>query len=341
MSIPALLLFLACGSPEVAAGAAARPAALVAVAPVREGTLDDRWSIPGDVRALERSELAAGATGRIVRFPVREGDRVAEGDLLVEVDPSLASAELRAARAVAARDAARLRIAQQRLERLQKVDGAVVAADELDAAQAEVDALAAAAEAADAQQAQQAVRLGRHRVTAPYAGVVTARRADVGDWATEGQRVVDLVQIDPVEILVDAPPELAASVAPGDGVSVGEGTGTLVAVVPALDPTTRTARLRITPEAGMGLVPGGTVEVVFAVQRSGGLVVPRDAVVPDGDDARVFRVEEGTARALTVRVLASAGEEVLVQADGLAPGDPLVVRGNERLRPDQPVTVQP
>ena len=337
-----LLILLACGAGEAPASpSTTRPAALVEVAVVRSGSLADAWTLSGEVRALERAELAAGATGSVVRAHVREGDVVAAGDTLMEIDPDLAAAQLGAARADRRRARAQHGQAKTRQERLQRVASGVLAADELDVAIADAEAAAAAVEAAEAQVRLAEAQWRRHQVIAPFPGVIAARHVDVGDWVVPGQRVLDLVQIEPVEVRVDAPASLAAAVAPGDAVQLPGGEGTVAAVVPALDPTTRTARLRVAPADGLVLVPGSAIDVTFQVQRAGGIVVPRDAVVPNGDEERVFRVVEGVAQALGVTTLATSADEVLVQSPELAVGDSLVVRGNERLRPDQAVTVAP
>ena len=73
----------------------------------------------------------------------------------------------------------------------------------------------------------------------------------------------------------------------------------------------------------------------------GGVIVPRDAVVVGPTSSRVFVVQEGVARAVPVETMARTADQILVRAEGLKAGDVLVVRGNERLRPDQAVTVAP
>jgi hypothetical protein len=55
---------------------------------------------------------------------------------------------------------------------------------------------------------------------------------------------------------------------------------------------------------------------------------------------RVIRVTDGKAEPVDVKVLVEAGDRVLIAADGLSLGDELIVRGNERLRPGQPVTTE-
>ncbi|MBX2796747.1 MAG: efflux RND transporter periplasmic adaptor subunit, partial [Myxococcales bacterium] len=216
-------LVAACSSPEQGAdGPSGPPAALVSVAEVQEGTLADTWSYLGEVRALERAELAAGAAGSLVQVTVREGQAVQAGQLLAEVDPGVASAQLAMAAAEARRMEEQLAQAQRTLDRLARVDAQVLAESELEAAQSSVRGLQAAADAARAAQRVAAATLQRHRVRAPFAGVVARRHVDPGDWVDPGRAVLDLVSTGAVEIRVEAPVALARRVAVGDEAQVQE-----------------------------------------------------------------------------------------------------------------------
>lgn len=336
-----LLLFLACSLSGSDAAPAGPPPAPVSVTELRRGDLSDTSTLLGEVRALERAELAAGADGPLSAVNAREGDRVARGDVLAEVDSSLARAELGAARAAAARAEAELAQARRTQQRVDGVREGVMAADEIDQARARVDVLAAQKLSADAAVQLAGARLARHRVVAPFDGVVARRHADPGDWVAPGRAVIDLVRVDPVEVVVDVPAHLAGGIAVGDHVEVGGASGSVVGVVPSLESVSRTARVRIAPEGeGSGLIPGGSVPVTFAIAAVDGLVVSRDAVVLGPTD-RVFRVVDGKAQSIDVVVVASTGDEVMLTGEGLGEGDSLVIRGNERLRPDQAVTVAP
>ena len=125
------------------------------------------------------------------------------------------------------------------------------------------------------------------------------------------------------------------------GASV-ESAGTVVATVPALDPTTRTALVRVRPDGVAALSPGSSVELRLPVRWSAdaALLLPRDALVLSAGEDRVMRVVDGKAEAVAVKVLVSGEDEVLVAPDPLAAGDVVIIRGNERVRPGQAVTVQ-
>ena len=112
-------------------------------------------------------------------------------------------------------------------------------------------------------------------------------------------------------------------------------------MVPAVEPTTRTIRLRVMPkEPAPWLIPGDAVDATIeVVTRSEGVVVPRDAVVSGVAGDRVFVVgPDDTALKVDVDVLMGDADEALLAPNAaLAPGKEVVVRGNERLRPGQPL----
>ena len=333
----------ACG-PEQPGADAGASAALVEVAAARDGTVADSWTTLGSVRALERAELAAGADGAVTKVTVREGDRVEQGALLVEIDPSLAEARLASARAAREEGAESLAQASRERERAEQVGGEVLAAVELEAVGARVKELTSRHAALEAAEREAAASLARHRLKAPFAGVIAARRVDVGDWVSPGTPALDLVSTDAVEVVVDVPPELVPRLSAGMAATLhgaGEAAAEAAAVVPALDPDSRTARVRLSVAAPPPwLMAGSAVEVRFPLEIGGeGVVVPRDALVLGPTGNRVIRVVDGAAVPVSVAILAGANDDVLVRGDGLAVGDAVVVRGNERLRPGQALQV--
>lgn len=335
------LLVLAACAEEAAPGASGPPPALVRVAPVESGELTEAWMATADVRALDRAGLASGAAGAVSRVLVREGDRVHRGDLLVEVQLDLASAQLAAARASVAEAEAELARRELALSRRKSVKEGVLAAEELTEAETALSAQKARLEAARAAEQEATAVLGRHRVRAPFAGVVAGRHVDAGDWVGVGTPVIDLIGIDSVEARTHVPLELATRLEAGQPVEVNGGSGELVAIVPTLDETTRTALVRIAPDPELGLVPGQVVDVGLPVTWAGlGVKVPRDAVLLDPQQDRVLKVSEGSALSVPVEILARGEAAVLVRGEGLAVGDSVVTRGNERVRPGQPLRIE-
>lgn len=345
--LPLLALALGCeGQAPAERGADGPPPARVRLGEVRSGAIEAQWSFLGDVSALRQARLAAGASGEVREVRVRVGDHVKRGDLLVEVDPSLAAARVRAAEASKQAGAAQLERAQRDAERLSEAGPDIAAAAEIEQASQEKKRVAAERERLRAAEAEARAQLGRHRVRAPFDGVIAARNVDPGDWVDPGVEVVDLVDDTGVEVLASVPPDVARYLSVGDQATLelaGRQVGaTIQGIVPALDTESRTMRLRLVPEEPTAwLLPGAAVDVVLTVERSedGALVIPRDALVYGIASTQVVKSVEGKAEIVPVEVLARSRDEVLVKADSLAAGDPVVTRGNERVFPGQPLIV--
>jgi RND family efflux transporter MFP subunit len=296
------------------------------------------WELLGDVRARESAVIAAGASGQLVRVGVREGDRVASGALLFEVDPALASAGLEAAKAAELATRLEAQQAARDAKRLEGVDSFAAVESERATTTAEIrDRLSREREAAAKVAAKS---LSLHRARAPFAGQIGARYVGVGAWVNPGDAVVELIGDAPPEVLIPAPAELLDHVEIGTTVKLREGdrvvTGKLEGVVHALDRGSRAATLRAVADAHAPfLLPGKTIDAIFEIVHREGVVIPRDALVVGAVGARVVRVVEGKASLVTVRVLGRTPTHVLVEGEGLAPGQTVVTRGNERLSPNQ------
>jgi RND family efflux transporter MFP subunit len=316
------------------------------LARVRSGAIEAQWSFLGDVTALQRARLAAGASGEVRKVLVRVGDHVKRGNLLVEVDPSLAAARVRAAEASKQAGAAQLERAHRDAERLREAGPDIAAAAEIEQASQEKKRAAAERERLRAAEAEARAQLGRHQVRAPFDGVIATRSVDPGDWVDPGVEVVEIVDDRGVEVLASVPPDVARYLSVGDEAALvlaGQQTAaTIEGIVPALDTESRTMRLRLVPaEPTAWLLPGGAVNVVLTIERSeeGAVVIPRDALVYGIANTQVVKSAEGKAEIVPVEVLARGRDEVLVRADSLVAGEEVVTRGNERVFPGQPLIV--
>lgn len=328
------------------------PPAPVEIATATVGELVDEWIFVGEVRSLRSAELALGAGGEIVSLDVREGDRVAAGDLLVEIDKRRASAQLSAAVSSRRESEGELEQARREAERAATLGAGVLPQEEIEQQRVRAETLEARKRRLGAEIRGAQAQLSDYLLVAPFAGVVAARYADLGQWVNPGETVLELVAVDDVEILVDVRPELAAHIRVGDpanlraggGLSGPPATAEITGVVPSLNRATRTLKIRLSPtQARPWLLPGAPVEVGFAVRFNaselGGevIIVPRDALVLGAVDVRVIVVVDGRAKPVQVEILATANDLALVRGAGLQAGTVVVTRGNERLRPGQAV----
>jgi RND family efflux transporter MFP subunit len=333
------------GEAEAPAAPPARPPSRVATAPVEDGPLAVRHRLTGRTVAAQEATLAAGADGAMRRILVRVGDRVEAGDLLFEVDPGILRADLAAVQATAATAAEEEAQAARDAARFRGAGPEAVAASEIEQAESRAEQLARRRAELSARVRQTRSRLAQQLVRAPFAGQVVQRMADEGDWVSAGTPVLRLVSMEDVEVHAAADPVLVARIAEGTPATLRFAGETLPAsvagVVRAIDSATGTAPLRIVPtgsERPAWLLPGRFLDVEVELPEEGGVVVPRDAVTYGVRGARVVRVVDGAAQIVAVEVVVQAGEHALVRGEGLAAGQRVVTRGNERLRPGEAVT---
>ncbi len=330
------------------------PPAPVEVAVAEGGELRGETTWLGRVEASMLATIAAGVAGTVVTVGPREGDTVEAGETLVTLDTSVIAPRIAAARAESRRVSAELRLARAELARARTLKAPVVTAAEKERFESRVAMLEAQLRLAGAQADALVAEEARHTLTAPWRGVVSKRLADPGAWVNPGTPVLELIGRDAPEVFVDVPAEVATAVAPGDLLTVRSEpptTARLEGIVPAVNPTTRTSTLRLAPtEPSAWLIPGRTVDVVVPSSEGaeGAVIVPRDALRRGPVSTRLLVIAESSEAAdapglavetLTVDVLATSGEKALVRHAELSPGARVVVRGNERLRPGQRVSI--
>lgn len=346
--IPLLVLALACSEPEEEAPRE-RPPAQVEVSEVRTGALRIQRRYLGTVRAAARAELAAGADGAIVDVRVREGDRVRRGQTLLRVDARLARASLQAAEASRQAIASSREQATREAERFARAGRDVVSELEIERARSQATTRTAENQSSTAEVARARATLARHTVVAPFDGTVTARLVDPGDWVSPGTPAIELIADGETEIFARVEPDLLDDLEVGTPSTLVRGDARVDAqvagIVRALDPATRTAQVRLVPsgDAPSWLLAGAAVDVVFNLEHQGeGVIVPRDALVEGVSRTRVVTVRDDAAFPLDVEVLERGLNEARVRATGETPlneGTRVITRGNDRLRPEQPVRI--
>jgi RND family efflux transporter MFP subunit len=290
----------------------------------------------GAVRAREDAVLSAKATGQIKRIRVQIGDRVKAGAVLAEMDSVNAQIALQNAQAAEKLGSARLEEAIRDLERAKKVfEGGAMPQSQYDQAATGREVAAAQLDQARAglKQAEQALQ--DTMITAPFAGVVTAKYRNAGDTVTlmPVSPIVAVTDVDHLELKLAVPEALDPAIREGQAVH-GETTPggrafqAKVRVKSAVvDPGTRTIEVIADVTSAEGLRPGTLVVVDFGrFGEGGGLFVPSTAVQTDGKTSWVLVLANGKA------------ERRDVQAQPVHPGTMVVSQG---LTPDADVIVDP
>jgi RND family efflux transporter MFP subunit len=339
-------------------------AAMVGVQTVEPRTLTETVPVFAEVVTAREGAVASRVAGSVDRVDVLVGNRVEQGDVLVELNPDLLTIRVAAARAQVAEAEASVSTAQVRLESAETVFGRIEALrgsssfsqGRFDDAQADVaEARAQLAEArarkdtAEARVEEASYELSRSKIRAPFTGIVLETNTIPGAYIQAGTPVVRLLDTESFEVQASVPSRYVDSLVPGQEVQAHLETGerltlTLRAILPVEDPATRTRAVRLSaPDfATRANIADGqslTVDIPVGPAREV-LSVPKDALVQARGGWTVFVATDGKAmpRPVTIGVPSGDRYEVL---SGLSNGDVVVVRGNERLRPGQDIAPSP
>ncbi len=318
-------------------GAGGGPAS-VEVVQVKSMPLQDDAQAVGSLRSRQSVTLRPEVSGRIAQIAFADGSRVQRGQLLIQLDDVLQRAELSQAQA-------QLSIARANLKRNEElVAQAFVAQRVLDESRASL-------QVAEAQVALAQARLSRMRITAPFSGTVGLSAVNLGEYVKDGADLVNLEDTSQLTVDFRLPERFQSRIEAGQPVRVEVDAlpgktfnGRVQALDPLVDANGRSIAVRATlpPAAGSDLRPGmfARVTTVFSVNNAA-LVVPEEAIVPQGGKQFVFRlVKEGegdaaklVSKRTEVQLGVRRGAQVQI-AQGLNEGDTVVVAGQQRLQKD-------
>lgn len=322
-------------APQQQAAQAPKPQGLpVKAEPVKVGRVADEISAVGSLLAEESVIIRPEIDGRIVGLHFQEGQPVSAGQRLVTIDSSEYEAQLKAIEAD-------LRTERQRLQRAEELFGQkFISKDALDVARGNVDRLQARVDEAK-------TRVAKCNIRAPFTGVVGLRLVSPGAYVKAGDDIVRLENINSIKADFRVPEVFLGRLKANQEVVVRldafpneEFHGKVYAVQPVVDEQTRTVLMRARiPNRGAKLKPGMFVRVAVTTQtRPNAIIVPEQAIWPQGQDNYVFRVVDGKA-ALTKIAIGNRQPGEVEISSGLGPNDVVVTEGQIKLRDGAPVMV--
>jgi RND family efflux transporter MFP subunit len=348
-------IVLSAGSGKAQGGPAA-----VGVQAVEMRALSETVPVFAEIVTARDGAVASRVSGTVNRIDVLAGSRVVQGDLLVELDTELLQILLAQADAQMAEAVASIATAELRVDRTTNVftridglrDSSAFSQGRFD--EAEADLLEARSQLTEAQAREKSIearvaearyQLERSQIVAPFAGVVIEVNTIPGAFIQAGTPVVRLLDTESFEVQASVPARLVASLETGQQMlATLEADEELMvevrAILPVENTATRTRSVRFAAP-GMGAIANTAVGQSVTVRIPVGaardvLSVPKDALVQARGGWSVFVADEGKAQPRTVEIGVALGNQYEVLS-GLAEGDQVVVRGNERLRPGQDI----
>jgi membrane fusion protein (multidrug efflux system) len=283
----------------------------------------------GTLRANETVNLRSEVAGRVVRLGFTDGARVSKGTILVALDSSLASAEAEQARA-------ELSLSRANFDRTAELaQRNFVSASAKDQAAANLKVQEAKLKLAEA-------KLSKSDIRAPFNGVMGLRNLSPGDFVKDGADLAIIEDISTMKVDVRMPERYFGRVKPGmpilltlDSMPGKTFRAKLTAVDAQIDANGRSLLARGQLANPDGALRAGMFARARLVLRENpaALVIPEEALIPQGADVFVYRVDAGKAQRIAVKPgLRSDGKVEILS--GLSEGDQVVTAGQLRLQRD-------
>lgn len=275
----------------------------------------------GVIEAVNKSQVAAQISGRIVDLPFEVGDSVAAGQVIARITQAETQSGAEAAIAQLSEAQTTLDEAQRQYDRVAALyDKRLVAKAQLDTARQARDAARARTDAAQAQVDAAKTRLEYTEIVAPYSGVVIERLVSVGETVMPGTPLMTGIALEQLRVRVKVPQSRIATISnaqtanlTNQGSEVALGTARFV---PSAEPSGQgfTYLYDIPQQTAQTLLPGMLVEVKMPGAPQTSLVVPDSSVAQRGELRGVYAIDADTQalsfRRVRVGRLTSQGREI-------------------------------
>lgn len=298
---------------------------------VRSARLDQTIEASGTLQSNEEVEVKPEINGRITHLYFKEGTNVKKGDLLVKLYDEDLKAQLQ-----------KLKLQQQlarttleRQENLLKING--ISQQDVDVTRNQVSAYGADMEYTQTQ-------LQKTELRAPFNGKLGLRNVSEGAIVSSASVLTTLQQVDPLKMDFSVAEKYRNAIKNGDQVNFyvagdnHEYKGSIYAIDPKIDLTTRTVKLRaIVPNNNGQLFPGSFAKVKIVLKNlPDAMMIPSQAVIPGTRDKQVIIADKGNAKFVVVETGIRTESSVQITS-GLQPGDTVITTGILQLKPGMPL----
>lgn len=304
-----------------------RPPAVVNVIPAITHTLQDRIELVGDARSLSAIHVVAEVAGSVSRIHFEEGQRVEQGDMMVQLDDRIARANL-------AEQQANRQRAFQDLERAKQL------VSRRAISQSEVDSFATTLQAAEGALQRARANLDDHTIRAPFAGVVGLRQIDPGSYLTPGTMITTLDDVTAMDVDFRIPERYLTRMSRGLEVTAFSESwpgrsfsGEVIQLDSRVDGASRSlgGRARLVSDESMPLRQGQFLRVMVTLDERDATLVPEQAIITQGAQSFVFTVNDDSTAKRHPVTLGGQRDGWIEIRNGLDAPIEVIVNGHGRL----------
>ncbi|MGR3219367.1 MAG: efflux RND transporter periplasmic adaptor subunit [Candidatus Anammoxibacter sp.] len=325
-----------------------QPPAPVVVAKVIAMQFKEPVTLVGTVKPDQRSLVATEVAGLMQNMLFNEGDFVKKDEVIAELKQNSLQIRLEEAQSALKEAEARLLYATGQTIRFKDLYAkSVVSIEELQESRSEQDARSEEAIQNKSKIARLVYDLDQMQIRAPFSGHIVSKHTEIGEWLVQGATVYELINLDSNYVLVNVPEHIAVVLKQNDKVEIKFDAfpgliipGNIMSIIPQASTKSRTLPVKIAfINKNKKIKSGLLARVIFHTgNEAESNLVPKDAIVEMHNNKFVFAVNDGIA--MQIQIETGLAHENLIEIIGsITAGMDVIVRGNERVRPGQPVQI--
>lgn len=324
-----------------------QPPASVVITKVNSEKVSQTQSVIGILYYDRISEVSTEVTGLVQAVLVQKGSHVQQGDILVQLDTEMLDNEISLKKTHIAQNELLLQNTGKnfkRLETLYKESG--VSEKDYDDALYTFQNAKLEKQARQEELANLLIKKKRSVIRAPFDGIILTKDVDTGAWVQQGKQLVSIGSSNDLFVRAPIGEGLLRYLKKEQQVSVilnafeKEVQGVVEDIDPVADVKTKNifVKIRIPSQEIIAANMSATVHLPASSEEEL-CIIPRAALIKFQGKDFVYTIKDDKASILPVHIVAFMGEQVGVSSGPIMPGMMVVIEGNERLRPEQPVRV--
>lgn len=340
-------IFTAAIFQAVVASAQEKKGALVVISKVKKEVVANTTRITGNLYFEKTGLISVETPGKAELVFFNEGDEVKKGDKLLKIDTKLLEKKLSLEKSSLAQLEIKIAKAEKdlkRYEELYKHDAA--SESSYDNLKFGYDGLMEEKSALTTQIDMTNIRLDKSVVYSPFTGIILEKSVETGNWVQPGGSIARIGALDSVSVKVPVSEKLIRFSNKGDSLNLNitalnkDLRGSVIGFMPYADPKTRNLFLKLSINYKGPIAENMSAVVdVPSSPKSKAFVVPRDSLISFQGMKMVYTLKDNKAKPLVVNVIGYNGADAQISSKDIKEGMEIIIEGNERLRPDQAVTV--
>lgn len=324
------------------------PPAKVVTADITREVISENRSFIGLLEFHRTSNVSSDVSGLVEKVLVKEGYRVTKGDILVQLDTEILDQEIALRKNRIEQAQLTIELANKNLTRLKELLSKMGTSEKnYDDAHFAFQNAQLEKKTSELELEKLLIQKRKSDIKAPFAGIVLEKNVESGDWVQQGKQLVAIGSIEDIIARVPVEESILQYAKPGNEVPLSinalnlDLTGTISRVAPVADARTKNVFVEVSIDAFDNMVANMSATVFIPTSEARELsIIPRDALIKFQGKDFVYTIKEGKASILPVNIVTFLGNKVGADNPYFVPGMPVVIEGNERLRPDQPVMVE-